>query len=294
MTRLAWVIVALVAAHGLSAVTAQQRFRSSVGVVTMNVAVRRNNRPVADLTARDFALTDDYVERPVTVTPGASRPLDITLLIDTSDSMDGTIDEMRKHVRDVAAQLGADDRLRLLSFAGDVREVFGFRPGGGPLPLDALTAGGWTSLYDALGLALIHQPAPERSHLVVVISDADDSSSTIDVTMLKALTRRSEAVLHAFINQPRSPSASRRSALMDDPPPVPPVGAVAELTGGYSTFVGANDVRRSFREALADFRRRYVLTYAMPEPLRPGWHEVGIRIRREGEFDVRARRGYVQ
>lgn len=287
--------VMLLVGGTMCTLAAQQRFRSDIGVVTMNVAVRVNNAPATGLTAADFKLVDDGIERRIEMSTAASRPADITLLIDTSSSMDGSMDEMRDHVRDVARQLGPDDRLRLLTFGDDVREVFGFRPGGSTPPLDTLTAGGWTALYDALGLALIHQPAPERGHLIVVFSDGVDSSSTIDLNTLKALTRRSEAVLHTFIDLPRPTTVSRRTLPSRETPPMPPIGAVADLTGGNVTFMGRDDdVPGSFREAITDFRRRYVLSYAMPEPVRAGWHDVKVTIRRDGNYDVRTRRGYIQ
>jgi VWFA-related protein len=281
----------IVTACGLAA---QQRFTSGVGIVTMNVGVRHNGAPVTGLTAKDFRLTDGGIDQRFEVSLAASRPADITLLIDTSGSMAGTMDEMRAHVRAVANQLGSDDRLRLITFADDVREVFGFRPGRGPLPLESLQAGGWTAMYDALGLAFIHQPAADRGHLIVVFSDAIDSSSTIDLKMLSAMTRRSDAILHAFVEHPRG-DVSRRIMPSRDQPPPPPIGAVADLTGGYATFMGADDdVPGAFRQALAEFRRRYVLTYAMPEPIRKGWHEVSVSIQREGIYEVKTRRGYVQ
>lgn len=274
---------------------AQQRFISSVGVVTMNVAVRFNGAPAVGLTAADFELRDGEIPQPISVSLAATRPADITLLIDTSSSMDGTMDEMRDHVRDVARQLGRDDRLRLITFGDDVREVFGFRAGDSTPPLETLTAGGWTALYDALGLALIHQPAPERSHLIVVFSDAVDSSSTIDLNMLKELTKRSDAVLHAFVDQPRPTTVSRRTLPSRELPPRPPIGAIADLTGGDVTFMGRDDdVPGGFREALTAFRTRYVLTYAIPEPVHAGWHQVKVTVKRPGNFEVRTRQGYVQ
>ncbi len=295
MTRPLLSALAATVAVSICGLSAQQRFLSSVGVVTMNVAVRLNGAPARGLTASDFELTDNFIARKVDVSLAASRPADITLLIDTSGSMDGSMEEMRDHVRDVARLLGRDDRLRLLTFGDDVREVFGFRAGDSTPPLDALTAGGWTALYDALGLALIHQPAPERSHLIVVFSDGIDSSSTIDLNTLKELTRRSDAVLQTFIDVPRPTTLSRRALPSRETPPRPPVGVIADLTGGNVTFMGRDDdVPGSFRAALAEFRQRYVLTYAIPEPVQSGWHNVTVTVKRPGNFEVRTRKGYVQ
>ncbi len=259
----------------------------------MNVAVRLNGSPARGLQAADFRLTDNDVEQRVELTPAGAMPIDITLLVDTSGSMDGTLGHLRAQLVDVAKQVRHDDRIRLLTFADDVREVFGFRAGGSAPPLEALAAGGWTSLYDALSLAFIHHPTVDRGHLIVVFSDGVDSSSTIDLKTLAELTRRSEAVLDMFVILPRQ---TRSRALPSRERPVPPpVGAIADLTGGATRFIHAgDDIPASFRDALEEFRRRYVLSYAMPAGAPGHWHDVKVTIKRPGKFEVRARRGYVQ
>ena len=55
MKRLVFVMLVILVGQALAA---QQRFRTGVGVITMNVTVRRNNATAAGLTARDFRLTD--------------------------------------------------------------------------------------------------------------------------------------------------------------------------------------------------------------------------------------------
>jgi VWFA-related protein len=282
-------------AIGLALLAMAQTFRSGVDLVTMNVAVRRGGAMVTGLTAKDFRLTDNGIAQQVEVSVAEAVPADISLLIDTSGSMDGTMEDMRAQVRAVAKQLRPDDRLRLLTFAGDVREVFGFRAGTDALPLDTLVAGGWTAMHDALSLAFIHQPAPDRSHLTVVFSDAEDSASTVDLNLLKALTRRTEAVLQLFIVAPHAPAASRRAPVNRERAPMPPIAEVAALTGGDATLMAANDdIADSFRAALTAFRRRYVLRYTTAGARQPGWHEVHVAVVARGDVEVRTRRGYVQ
>jgi VWFA-related protein len=282
-------------AISLALMAAQQTFRSGVDLVTMNVAVRRNGAMVTGLTARDFRLTDNGIEQRVEVSVADAVPADISLLIDTSGSMDGTMDDMRAQVRAVAKLLRPDDRLRLLTFAGDVREVFGFRASTDALPLDTLVAGGWTAMHDALSLAFIHQPAPDRSHLIVVFSDAEDSASTVDQPRLAELTRRTDAVLQLFVVAPRRPPASRRAPASRERAPMPPIAEIASLTGGDATLMAANDdVSDGFRKALSEFRRRYVLRYTTDGGRQTGWHEVHVAVTLRGDFEVRTRRGYVQ
>lgn len=294
MKPLAGLILATVitAAIGLSA---QQRFRTDVSVVTVNVAVRQNGSPVRDLRATDFVVTDNGESQAVELTPAGAMAADITLLVDTSASMDATLEQTRGHLTDIAKQLRHDDRLRVLTFADDVREVFGFRPGGGSPPLDALTAGGWTSIYDALSLAFIHRPTRERGHFIVAFSDGIDSSSTLDLPTLTELSKRSEAVLDLFVTIPRPLNQSRRAMPSRQTPPRPPVSGVADLTGGDTRFVDtSDDIAKTFRDALNEYRRRYVLRYPMPTGSVGSWHTVSVDVKRQGQFDVRARRGYFQ
>lgn len=285
----------VIAATITLAAAPQQRFRSNIDVVTMNVAVRLGGAPVAGLRSEDFAVTDDHILQKVEVTAARDMPADITLLIDTSGSMDGTMDDMRAQVRAVARHIGANDRLRLVTFSGQVREVFGFRSSADELPLDSLVAGGWTALNDALSLALIHQPAPERGHLILVFSDAIDSASTVDLATLEELTRRSEAVMRTFVVIPKPPNVSRRVLPSRERPPMPPAGNISTLTGGEATFMDASDdISDVFKQALDEFRRRYVIRYARQGVNHTGWHAVSVEVKRPGNFEVRTRRGYVQ
>lgn len=293
MRRLATAIVTCLA--GAALLHADQTFRSTVAMVTMSVAVRQNDAPVRGLVASDFEVSDNFIAQKVELTPVGAMPLDITLLVDTSGSMDGTLNQMRGHLRDVSKQIRHDDRIRVLTVADDVREVFGFRLGGSAPPLDSLTAGGWTSLYDALSLAVIHRPTTDRGHVIVAFSDGVDSSSTIDLVTLGELAKRSGAVLYTFVMVPRPLSFSRRAIPSREPPPRPPVANIADVTGGATRFIeAADDIPSSFREALDEFRHRYVLRYPVPTWAPGRWHNVKVTIRREGNFEVRTRQGYVE
>ncbi|MEI6244831.1 MAG: hypothetical protein WCQ64_07265, partial [Acidobacteriota bacterium] len=119
MTRLGALIVACIA--GVALVRADQTFRSGIALVTMNVAVRQSGSPVRGLQASDFEVTDNGIAQKVELTPMGAMAADITLLVDTSGSMDGTLDQLRKHLREVTTAVRHDDRIRLLTFADDVR-----------------------------------------------------------------------------------------------------------------------------------------------------------------------------
>src|SRR5438874_1324230 len=79
-------------AAGIAGLSAQERvFRSGVDGVTITVSVRSNNRPVAGLTGADFVLTDNGVEQELSTLAAENVPLDLTLLLDLSSSVDGPL-----------------------------------------------------------------------------------------------------------------------------------------------------------------------------------------------------------
>ena len=126
-------------------------FRSGTGIVLVPVWVKDGEKLVQGLTAADFELTDNGVAQDVAVIATASQPVDVTIVLDTSASLEGErLASLKSGIQAIGHSLTPSDRVRLLSFATNVTEVFGFQNGGGPLPVERVTSGGLTALYDAL------------------------------------------------------------------------------------------------------------------------------------------------
>jgi len=69
--------------------------------------------------------------------------------------------------------------------------------------------------------------------------------------------------------------------------------ALADRTGGALTIVQRDaDLGASFVRELEEFRTSYVLRYSPTGVPAGGWHDVEVRINRQGTFEVRARKGY--
>ena len=80
-------------------------------------------------------------EKTITSVSAERVPLDLTLLLDLSSSVDGPmLQRLKAAVTDTAALLLPDDRIRLVAISQVLHEVFGFRPRGAPMQLDALVA----------------------------------------------------------------------------------------------------------------------------------------------------------
>jgi VWFA-related protein len=209
-------VCAVGAAAGLSLVAlhGQQRatFRASTTRVGVDVAVRRGNTPATGLTAADFTLTDNGAKQSVEVVSISEIPLDVSLVVDVSGSTSSQVDQYRADIKGLAAELRPIDRLRVLTFGSDFQEVAPFAPPNALGSLDAIDTRGFSSIYDGISAALMHQPALGRRHLIVVFTDGDENKSIVDGDALVALAQRSEGTLH-LIAPPRPITAQTTLAL---------------------------------------------------------------------------------
>jgi VWFA-related protein len=311
--------VAVLAAIG--ALSAQDRvFRSGVDGVTITVSVRSGGRPVSGLTGADFELTDNGVPQAITTIAAEKVPLDLTLLLDLSSSVDGPLlERLKTAVNDTAALLRDDDRIRLVTISQVLREVFSFRPRGDAMPLDTLRAEGATSLYDGIAATMMRPTAPERRQLIVAFSDGQDSTSIIDAKTAREIARLTDALVNIVVPVAgaRADGASRRlsqrNGSLDSLPAgdnvaigsngpqsragdqdVPPV--LADLVGPTSGQVfplGTDDsVSHVFKAILDDFRASYVLQYVPQGVTADGWNDVSVSVKTHPKYDIRARKGY--
>lgn len=285
----------------------QSVFRSTVDAVSVPVSVRDKNRPVAGLKASDFDLLDNGVAQEITSTLLEALPVDVTLVLDLSGSVTGrALTQLKDDVQKMGDLLHMNDRVRLITFAGDARDAFGLQPGGARLPLDDLVSGGVTSLYGALAAALIAFPATDRPQLIFALSDGLDSGSFLDADRIVSLARLSSASLYVAL-VPSSDSSENsvtrlkpggaaiswrsmgpyvggpnRSALRD---------AAARTGGTVYDDPPEKSVPAIFAKVLEEFRTNYVLRYTLQGVPRGGWHTLTIKTR-DSRYTVRARPGY--
>ena len=306
MTRAIGMIVSI--ASILAADAAQvPTFRSATEVVLVPVWVTDGNRRITGLTAADFQLLDNGVVQEVASVSAAAHPIDVTLVLDTSGSVRGGVLEVLKTgVQEVGRGLRTDDRVRLLTFATSVADVFGTRAGGSPLPIDRIEAGGETSFYNALSAALISTAANDRPQLIFGLSDGLDTQRFLDARDVVALAGASSAALYLAVRGQSpgsltggvpSPAGGNRWIASPFPlgrekPNLPRLREIVARTGGLLFENPATGAMAAlFARAIEDFRTSYLLTFTPRGVARDGWHELSVRIR-DKRVNVRARQGY--
>jgi VWFA-related protein len=299
--------------------SAQGVFRSGVDGVTVVVTVQKGNQPVGGLTSAEFELRDNGVPQEITSISAEKVPLDLTLLLDLSSSVDGPLlQRLKTAVTETAALLRPDDRIRLVAISQVLREVFSLRPRSAEMALDDMAAEGATSLYDGIASTMMRSAEPGRRQLVVAFTDGRDSTSIIDEDTVKSIARLTDAVVDIVVPVAApEESASRRLAQRS--------GSIDSISGGGNVVAGrdvqtqvtaetlpkvlkdlvaptagqviplnqGDSISRVFRTMLEDFRASYVLRYVAKGVQEEGWHEIAVSVTKRGRYDIRARRGYM-
>jgi VWFA-related protein len=314
MTRFpAALIVAVAGAVGVSSAPQQPQrptFRAGTDVVTITAFVRQGNLTVPGLTASDFLVTDNGVRQTVTVIPGEAVPFDLTIVLDLSGSVECMLENLKRQVREVAALLRPDDRLRLVTFSDKIVDIFGFLPGDVELPLDTLRAGPLTPLYDSMAMTMMRVRPADRGQVVVLLTDGMDTSSTFTLNDVRDIALRSEDVFHLFIVH-ESPvrvtdcenlhtNANTRRFwwpqppdLVDGTPPTQVMGDLARVTGGeMSEIFEREHIPGDLKQAIEDFRASYILQYTVQGVDPKGRHKLNVKLNRPGDYSIRARREY--
>jgi hypothetical protein len=225
-----------------------------------------------------------------------SVPLDVTLFMDTSGSTAGALDRMKQNVSRIAAMLRPEDRFRLLTIGLSVQTAVPWQPAGKPIVLDMIAVPGISLVYDALAVALPHQPEAGRRHLIVAMTDGEDCGSVVDGPRVLEMSGRTEAVLQ-WIYVSNSGSTGDFSipatCTPNDGHYVDFLEASADRTGGakHKSRFGDPAVQ-TFKQILDEFRQSYVLRYTPQGVKAGGWHPVRVDVPGQAGLTIKSRSGY--
>jgi VWFA-related protein len=290
MTR-AWpVLVALVLAVLPPGAQDQTTFRAGTDAVRVDVSVRDGARVVTGLAARDFMITDNGVAQDVADVSYGKLPIDVTIALDVSLSVTGPLlDNLRRAILQLLHDLGPDDRLKLTTFNMRITRVLDFSTDATAVEQAILTvrAGGGTSVWDAVAVSLVSPAPPDRRQLVVLFSDAIDTTSTLRPRVLDDIAQRTNTTLTAVV-----PAAVNQFGRSDGRARLNTLETLGKETGGSVIPVGA-DLTATFRKALDDFRSSYVLHFIPHGVDRTGFHELDVKVKGHDKATIRARRGYI-
>jgi VWFA-related protein len=196
-----------------------QVFRSGVAMVALSVTVTDpQGQSVSGLTAEDFAVYEDGVRQTVTLFESDHVPLDVALVLDTSNSMGSMMPVVQAGARGLVSRLRDGDRVAVIDIKRQVRVHQDFTGNLDSIrtAIGALRPSGTTALYDGLYVSLRHlererRLRPElRRQALVLFSDGFDTTSRLDFDDIAAVARAGDVAIYAIT--PDRPNRSRLKA----------------------------------------------------------------------------------
>lgn len=283
--------------------TGRPQFRTGVDLVAISVTVTdAEARYVRGLSADDFVVYEDSVPQQIAFFGDAAVPLDLAILLDTSASLHDQIDLVREAAAGFARTLRPGDRGMIIGFnsrvdvlapfTGDVNTLIG--------AIGRTRAGGSTALYNAIYIALkelerlAREAAEVRRRAIVVLSDGEDTASSLDADAVLEAARRANTSIYTIGVAP-SPLATQqelenhayseaRYALK----------TLARDTGARDYLViGVKELPEVYRSIAAELAHQYAIGYVSSNPRADGeFRRLTIGIPGHPGANARTRPGY--
>jgi len=307
VTALAATAAALVHASGGQgqspvAAAAQERqvpsFRAGVDIVSLSVTVTDpTGHYVTGLDGADFSVFEDGVKQEITYFDRTNLPIALSLLLDTSASMEGRMAIAQEAAAGFARRLRALDLGQLIDF--DTRAVVaqGFTSEGDRLE-DAIrrtTAGGSTALYNAIYIALKELKKARataakdvRRQAIVLLSDGEDTTSLVTYEEVLDLAKRSDTGIYTIgLRDPAEPAGKgfREAAFV--------LRDLAQQTGGRAFSPNrVEDLAGVYTQIADELASQYLVGYVSKNGKRDGaWRRTVVQVAR-AEAQARTKQGY--
>lgn len=261
-----------------------------VGVIAS--VLDANNRPAPDLHQDQFEVYEEGKPQKIEVfEPETQQPLDLALMIDSSLSEIKELQfETDAAARFIAQVVRPDDRVGIFEFADTVTQLASFS---GNVPqlqaaVRRVTPGDGTALYDAvyLGSDALGKAPSDRRKVLILITDAGETTSRADFETARRAALRAEALLYTIVIRPVKNENGRNTAGEHA------LETIADSTGGAMYYPDeVSQLDAIFERINRELRTQYRLAY-YPQPRPPQGTYRSIEVRVKGNYKVRYRKSY--
>jgi len=259
----------------------EPRIHVEVNLVNLLVSVvDKNGRLVLDFPKEAFEVYEEGVKQNVALFEAeTNQPLDLALMVDSSLS---ALKELRFE-REAAAHfirqvVRPGDRLAVFQFSDTVTQLAGFSSDVPALQaaVRRIEPGAGTSLYDAIylgGQALEKRPA-DRRRVIVLVTDAGETTSSTNFEDTRRAALRSEAMLYTIVVRPVKSESGRNTAGEHA------LVTITDATGGAMYFPDSIEELDSIFDRIdRELRTQYRLGYyPMPKPPARSFRHVQVRV----------------
>ena len=244
--------------------------RAEVNMVIIPALVTdQSDRPVLDLRKDEFHLFEGDQEQKIQSLAIDEAPASIGIVFDSSGSMEDKIDNSREAVRRLLRASLPEDEFFLVQFSDVPNLLVRFTPNSDEIvgQLDSFRAEGWTSMFDAIHLAINQiRYAKNTLKALVILSDGDDNHSRYSQSQVMRALQEADVRVFAI-------------GLFDD---ASFLRKAANQTGGSVIVVHKmKDLAEAVEKTNASLRSEYLLGYYPPQTRADGkFHKVKLTVSR--------------
>ncbi|HEY2907857.1 MAG TPA: VWA domain-containing protein [Vicinamibacterales bacterium] len=309
-SRYQWLLAVAAVVVSLDLVGAQQippqppppqtPFRAGVEVVSLNVIVTDGSgHYVTDLSQGDFSIFEDGVKQDVTFFTRTNLPIALSVLLDTSASMENKLPTAQEAAIGFAKRLRSQDLAEVIDFDSRAVVLQDFTNNATQLEqaIKKTSAGGSTSLYNAVYIALkdlkkiVAKNVEEiRREAIVVLSDGEDTSSLLSFEEVLDLAKRSETAIYTIgLRANEGPSTTTKGFKEAEFV----LRQFAQETGGRAFFPNQLvELATVYGQISDELSSQYTVGYTSRNTKRDGaWRRVVVRVNRPS-LVARTKLGY--
>jgi Ca-activated chloride channel family protein len=275
----------------------QPSFRAGIDIVSLNVtATDQQNHYVTDLDLNDFAVFEDGVKQDVTFFSRRLQPIALSLLLDSSASMEDKLPTLQAAAGSFVRRLRPNDLAQVIDFDSrvEIRQVFTGNHDDLEAAIQQTAAGGSTSLHNAIYIALKElkkikavNEEDVRRQALVVFSDGEDTSSLVSFDEVLDLAKRSETAIYtiALRGSDTQTKGFREAEFV--------MRTLAQETGGRPFFPAkVEDLNGVYAQIADELASQYTLGYTSKNFRRDGaYRRIVVQVAKPG-VTPRAKRGY--
>ena len=272
-------------------------FRSGIDIVSLNVTVTDgSNHYVTDLAENEFSVFEDGVKQNITFFSRRQQPIALSLLLDSSASMEQHIGTLQTAATNFVRKLKSNDIAQVVDFDSRVEIRQGFTGNLADLQaaIEQTNAGGSTSLHNAIYIALKElrkvkavNEEDVRRQALIVFSDGEDTSSLVSFEEVLDLAKRSETAIYAIALRGADVQAKgfREAEFV--------MRTLAQETGGRAFFPARiDDLAGVYAQIADELASQYTLGYSSGNQRRDGaWRRLVVQVSR-ASITPRTKKGY--
>jgi Ca-activated chloride channel family protein len=252
----------------------------------------KNNRPAPDLTRDQFEIYDEGKPQKIEVfEPQTQQPIDLALMMDASLSELKELQfETEAAARFIRQVIRPGDRAAVFEFADSITQLTPFLDDVPRLEnaVRRIAPGDGTSLYDAvfLGSQALAKGAPDRRRVLVLLTDAGETTSRSDFETARRGALRAETLLYTIVLRPVKSEGGRNTAGEHA------LETIADTTGGAMYYPDESpQLDAMFDRIDRELRTQYRLGfYPQPRPPQGVYRQIEVRVK--GGYSVRYRKVY--